>query len=116
MIIPYYIEYLSGRLDVPVYAEVPETRPGAELPPAFVIVEKTGSTENNKIKTASVAFQSWAPSLLAAMELNDEVKAAVEASIADGKISRAACTNDYNWTDETTKRHRMQAIFEIVYY
>lgn len=116
MIIPYYIEYLSGSLDVPVYAEVPETPPGGELPAAFVIVEKTGSTESNRIKTASVAFQSWAPSLLAAMELNEEVKAAVAASIADGKISRAACTNDYNWTDETTKRHRMQAIFEIVYY
>lgn len=116
MIIPYYIEYLSGCLDVPVFAEVPETQPGEELPAAFVTVEKTGSTERNKIKTASVAFQSWAPSLLAAMELNEAVKAAVAASIVSGKISRAACTNDYNWTDESTKRHRMQAIFEIVYY
>lgn len=116
MIVPYYIDYLSGMLDVPVLAEVPESRPAAELPPTFVIVEKTGSSETNKIKSASVAFQSWAPTLLEAMRLNETVKAAVAASIADSKISRAACTNDYNWTDGETKRHRMQAIFEIVYF
>lgn len=116
MIIPWYIEYLSARLDVPVYGEVPETRPDAPLPETFVVVEKTGSTETDKIKHATVAFQSWAPSLFDAMALNEEVKTAVASSVSESKISRAKCENDYNWTDDSIKQHRWQAMFDIVYY
>lgn len=116
MIVPWYIDYLGGCLDVPVYAEVPETTPDMPLPAAFVVVEKTGSAEADKIKHATVAFQSWAPSLYDAMLLNEETKAAVSASVAEGKISRAKCTNDYNWTAASTKQYRWQAMFDIVYY
>lgn len=116
MIITRIVEYLSGALEVPVYAEVPEARPDAPLPSAFVVVEKTGSTEQNHIKTANVAVQSWADSMLEAYDLNYEVKAAMRDFLELPSISSVRCTNDYNWTDDRTKQYRMQAMFDVIYY
>ena len=66
------LEYLSGALDVPCYMERPPGAPGT-----FAVLEKTGESRENYINTAILAVQSYAPTLLAAAELNEQVKTAM---------------------------------------
>lgn len=111
MIEKIILDYLNEALDVPVYMEVP-----ADIVESYVIVEKTGSSETNHIKEATLAIQSVAPSLYKAACLNEEVKAAMDSSITLGSIARAKCNSDYNFTDTTTKSYRYQAVYDVVYY
>lgn len=111
MIEKIILDYLNEALDVPVYMEVP-----ADIVESYVIVEKTGSSETNHIKEATLAVQSVAPSLYKAACLNEEVKTAMDNSITLGSIARAKCNSDYNFTDTTTKSYRYQAVYDVVYY
>lgn len=111
MIEPTIIAYLSERLDVPVYGMVPFN------PPAIMVtVEKTGSRRTNLIDAATLAIQSWAPSIEKAAQLNDQVKAAMADSVNLDAVSSCDLNADYNYTDNTRKRPRYQALFDIVYY
>ena len=105
------VDYLRDALPVPVSGEVP-IGPASE----FVTVEKTGSNERNHIKSATLAIQSWSGSQDSASILNEAVKAAMDNAITLDSISRSHCETDYNFTDTTTKRHRYQAVYEVVYH
>lgn len=107
----FIIDHLTGALQVPVKAEVPDPPPEE-----FVLVEKTGSSTANRVVTAQLAVQSWAGSLLGASELNEAVKAAMTGVLAHGEICAVRCETDYNFTDTTTKHYRYQAVFEVVHY
>ena len=88
------LDYLRDRLGVPVTMEVPEGASGT-----FVVLEKTGSSRQNYIRRATLAVQSYAPTLLLAAQLDDRV---IEAMLALPKLDRvAACRleRDYNFTD-----------------
>ena len=61
--------YLAEALSVPVRMEMPE-----HPPDALVLVEKTGSSETDHIRRATLAVQSYAPSLAEAARLNEQVK------------------------------------------
>jgi len=111
MIEPTIIAYLSERLDVPVYGMVPSNPPAT-----MVTVEKTGSRRTNLIDAATLAIQSWAPSIEKAAQLNDQVKAAMADSVNLDAVSSCDLNADYNYTDNTRKRPRYQALFDIVYY
>lgn len=111
MIEKIMLDYLSTALDVPVYMEAPEN-----APESYVLIEKTGSSENNHIKEATLAIQSIAPSLYKAACLNELVKDAMSKSISLGSIAKAKCNSDYNFTDTTTKSYRYQAVYDVVYY
>lgn len=101
--------YLSERLDCPVALE----RDNQSAP--FVLFEKTGSTLNNFINTASIAFQSYGRTMLEAAELNEQVKTAIlEMRELDG-ISKCSLNGDYNFTDTSTEDYRYQALFDITY-
>lgn len=106
------LEYLSGRLPVPVVMEVPET-----LPDCFVRVEKTGSGRRNLIDRATIAIQSYSShSLYQAASLNADVKAAMDGITAIDAVSSAKLNTDYNFTDAETKMYRYQAVYDVVYY
>lgn len=105
------LDYLSARLGVPVYMEVPSTPP-----PSFVVLEKTGSGRANHISRATLAVQSYAPTLLEAAQLNEAVKAAMDNAIDLDEVSRSALNSDYNFTDPQTKRYRYQAVYDITHY
>ena len=105
------ISYLSTALSVSVSGEIPEP-----MPAVFVTVEKTGSSELDHIKKATLAVQSWSGSQAEAAALNEEVKAAMNAALTLDSISRIHCESDYNFTDTMTRRNRYQAVFEVVYY
>ena len=111
MIEKVLIDYLSQALTVPVYLERPVNPPNE-----YVIIEKTGSSKQNQICSAMVAFQSYAKTLLAAATLNETVKAAVESSITLPEISRAKLNSDYNFTNTASKQYRYQAVFDITHY
>ena len=104
-------DFLLDRLVVPVTMEVPEGASGT-----FVVLEKTGSSRQNYIRRATLAVQSYAPTLLSAAQLDDRV---IEAMLALPELDRvAACRleRDYNFTDTETNKYRYQAVFAVTYY
>jgi len=104
-------DYLDEQLSVPVYYEVPD-----DAPQRYVTLEKTGSGKSNHINNATFAIQSWAESTYEAAELNELVKEAMDDIVVLDEISRSALNSDYNFTDVTTKRHRYQAVYDLVFY
>ena len=111
------LDYLIDVLDVPVYMEVPETHKNPSLTPSeFVRIEKTGSSRENHIFTATFAIQSYANSLYKAALLNEKVKEAMENIITLDEVASEDLNSDYNFTDESTKQPRYQAVFILVHY
>ena len=104
------LDWLAGALDVPVVMEVPET-----VPASLVVIEKTGSGEEDTLLSATLAIQSYAATLHGAAALNEAVKAAMGGLPALPNVFRCHCQTDYNWTDTRTKRRRYQAVFDIFY-
>ena len=104
------LDYLSANLTVPVFMEEP-----TEDLAAYVLIEKTGSSETNHIPTATLAFQSYGASLYDAAILNNTVKQAVNDAIQLDTISSVRLNSDYKFTDTTTKIYRDQALFFVTY-
>ena len=107
------LDYLLQTLGVPVFLEEPEPD---DLPARYIIIEKTGSSVENHIYSATFAIQSYAPTLYHAALLNEAVKDAMQEIIWLDEISRCELNSDYNYTDTATKRYRYQAVFDIVHY
>ena len=107
----FIILYLSGHLSVPVSGDVPAT-----LPASFVTVERTGGGAENKISSATIAVQSWAPTRAEAADLNALVIQQMENITEEPEISRCALDSSYNYTDISRKHPRYQAVFDIVHY
>lgn len=104
------LDYLAAQLTpIPVYMEVPE-----DPPATMVIIEKTGGGERDKIKTATLAIQSYAPTLFEASQLNETVKLAI-GSVDITSLFAAKLNSDYNYTDTSTKKYRYQAVFDFYY-
>lgn len=111
MIEPTVIAYLSEQLAVPVSGAVPSNPPDS-----FVTVEKTGGRRVNWVDQATLAIQSWAPTIEAAAALNDQVKAAMTDVVQLDSISACDLDADYNYTDTTRRHCRYQAVFDVVYF
>ena len=95
-----------------VYLEVPESPPDK-----YLIIEKTGSGEQNHIQQAMLAVQSISShSLLESLTINSAVKEAM-AHMAEVSTDIYSCrlNSDYNHTNVTTKEYRYQAVFNITY-
>lgn len=103
------INYLKKNLTAPVSIEKPS---GIKR---FVLIDKTGGGEENKIKSATIAIQSYDETLFKAAALNEEVKAAMESMKSETNISSVKLNTDYNFTDAETKEYRYQAIYDLVY-
>jgi hypothetical protein len=110
MIEKIYLDYLTERLDVPVYMEEP-----TEDLTDYVLIEKVGSSESNHIPTATLVFQSYGASLYDAALRNLLVKTLVANSVELDEISAVRLNSDYNFTDTTTKKYRYQALFVVTY-
>ena len=104
------LEYLNANLSVPAYTEMPE-----KAPKRFVLVEKTGSSVENYIYSATLAIQSYAESMFEAATLNEKVKKAMNDIIVLDSVSRSQLNTDYNFTDTTKKKYRYQAVYDLVY-
>lgn len=105
------LDYLRDRLGVPVTMEVPEGASGT-----FVVLEKTGSSRQNYIRRATLAVQSYAPTLLLAAQLDNAVIEAMLALPTFDQVGACKLERDYNFTDTETKKYRYQAVFAVTYY
>ena len=87
----------------------------AEAPETYVLIDKTGSSLQNGVRTASIAIQSCAPSLYEAAALNEIVIEDMLRITQLDAISACELDSDYNFTNTTTKQHRYQAVFDVTY-
>lgn len=104
------LDYLNKALSVPVYMEKPE-----QEPERYVLLEKTGSSVENHIKSATIAIQSYAGSLYEAAALNEEVKDAMDNIVILNEVMGSDLNSDYNFTDTTKKKYRYQAVYDLFY-
>lgn len=105
-------DYLTATLSpVPVYMEQPKSKPGT-----YVVIEKTGSGRENHISTATLALQSYAPTMFGAAYLNESVKNAMDNAITLPDVAASNLNSDYNYTDTTTKQYRYQAVYDLTHY
>ena len=107
----FLILYLSSRLPVRVSGDIP-----SPMPDSFVTVEQTGSRLENRIRSATIAVQSWAPTRAEAATLNELVENAMADAVSMPEISRCALDTSYNYTDISRKHPRYQAVFSVVHY
>ena len=103
-------DYLKETLNIGVYLEVEKDNP------PFIVLEKTGSREENYITRATIAVQSYGTSMYEAASLNAQVIDAMKQIIELDEISDCELNSDYNYTDTETKRYRYQAVFNITHY
>lgn len=116
MIEKIVLDYLSAYFadEVTVHTVKPKNK--NPFGGSFIVIEKTGSSLSNTLKSSVIAVQSYAPSLYEAAELNEMVKAAMLNIITLDDITRCALNSDYNFTDEDTKEYRYQAVFNLTHY
>lgn len=104
--------HLRERIEsIPVYLEIP-----ANPPNEFIAIDKTGGSQRNFLKTATIAVQSHAKSRYRAAVINEEVKAAMQLLPVQDEIAGCHLSSDYNFTNTATKWNRYQAVFEVTHY
>lgn len=104
------LNYLKEVLSVDVFMEIPP-----DPPETYVRIEKTGSSEEEYIETATFALQSYAESMYEAALLNREVIDKMRKIITLDEVFKVKLNSDYNFTDPSTKKYRYQCIFDITY-
>lgn len=104
-----FYQYLNTVLDVPAYMEQP-----ADPPDDFVVIEKTGSSTENHIETATLAIQSYGGTMYKAAVLNETLKQYMDAAVALPNVSSVKLNSDYNYTDVEKHRYRYQAVFDVI--
>lgn len=104
------LNYLKEVLSVDVFMEIPPNPPET-----YVRIEKTGSSEEEYIETATFAMQSYANSMYEAALLNREVIDKMRKIITLDEVFKVKLNSDYNFTDPSTKKYRYQCIFDITY-
>lgn len=105
------MDYLSERTSIPCYLSVPENASGT-----FYVLEKTGGSHAEGISGATLAVQSYAPTVAEASRANSRAKAALLDADELPQVIRCELNTDYNFPDTTRKRPRYQAVFETDYY
>lgn len=111
MIEKVILDYLTENASVAVKMMRPE-----KPPQKYIMIEKTGSYTENRVTTSTFAIQSYAPTLLEAAELNEDVKVLMDGIIDLNVISKAKLTSDHNFTNAATKQPRYQAVYDITHY
>ena len=105
------LDHLNGA-GIRALMEIPE---GGGTPP-FCIVQRTGGGEENHIRRATIAIQSYGETLFRAAELNERVVETMEDLPELPEIAACELNSDYEFTDTAKKQYRYQAVFDVVYY
>lgn len=103
--------FMESRLQVPLYLEYPENPPES-----FVILKKGDSVRENLLDSAMLVVDSYGPSLLAAAQLNEQVKIILDDLIQLNIINNSQRGGDYPAFDTKNKRHRYKAVQNITHY
>lgn len=83
---------------------------------SFLVVQKVGGGMSNRIRRATIAVQSYAPTLAECAELNEAVITVMENIIELADITACRLNSDYEFSKTSTKQPRYQAVFEVYYY
>lgn len=105
------LDYLAGELAVPVYMEIP-----AEATKPYVVIEKTGGTIRDFIKSTAITIQSYADTMYEASLLNENVKIAMASITSVASITDVDLNADTNYTDTEKKGYRYQSVFYVTHY
>lgn len=107
------IDYLGGVFpQIPVLAE----RPSEDIPEKYIVIDNTGTSETEHIKSSAVAVQSYGASLYEAAELNDQVMEEMKGILSLSEITSCRLNSAYNFSDTANKVYRYQAVFNISHY
>lgn len=113
-IINYLIRKNLTGIGEHVYAETP-----VDEPDEYLIVEQTGSGDENYIENVMVVVQTISRDrnngLSKVMAINETVIAAMKEMPEHEDVFRCHRNTDYNFTDTSTKKYRWQAVFDITY-
>lgn len=102
--------YLLDEQDLPVLFE---HRAGVG---ECYIIEKTGGSEENLIRSSTLAIQSYADSKARAAELNEILLELMLHAVKLDDVSAVSINSTYDYTDTAMKAYRYQAVFDIVHY
>jgi len=104
-------EFVEQRISAPLFFEYPKEAPGR-----FVILKMQTDPREEFLESAILVADSYAPSLLEAMRLNEEVKNALDALSELDCIAGSHRGGDYPFPDTANKRRRYQAVQNITHY
>lgn len=110
MIEKIVLDYLSSKLDIPIYLEEPK-----EKPKKYIVLENTG-TSGKYIKTCLMAIKSYDETLYKTAKLDFEVQKVMHQIIELNQITKCEMNSSYNYTDTETKRYRYQSVYDIFFY
>lgn len=112
MIAKILLDFLNAdtTLNTPAYMEVP-----TELTD-FILLDQTGTSQENHITTTTIAVQSYGATMWDAMTLNEKVKDAMERFLLLDIVTKVELETDYNFTNTETKQYRWQAVYNITHY
>ena len=112
----YVIDYLLDDLGIQTYGQMPDDPNPTDNPENFIVVQLTGSTVSNHIWESTLAIQSYSESLAKASRLNSAVIQSMLNIISQDEICRVHLNSAYEYTDESTKRPRYQAVIVLNHY
>lgn len=111
MIEVQFLDFVKQKLKIPAYLEEP-----AKPPKRYLVIEKTSAGGTLHLKEATLAVQSYAPTLKECAELSEEVINVARSFPEEDEVASISLNSEYNFTDTERKRHRYQAVFDIAYY
>ena len=103
--------YLDRVLTVPVTMER-----AAEPPGKYIVLERTGETVENMLRTATIVVQAYADSMYEAAVLCETVITEMQGITSVENVSACYLVSSYNFTDTSTKKYRYQAVFTVAYF
>lgn len=112
----FVIDYLERTLGISAYGQIPENPNPSDDPQDFIVVQLTGSTMADHLWESTLAIQSYSDTLAKASRLNSRAVRAMLDIISEKEISRSYLNSAYEYTDESTKQHRYQAVFVLNHY
>lgn len=104
--------HLTSALELPVLLEEPD----GTRPERYLILQRTGGSQREHIRSSTIAIQCYAGSLYEAAALCEEVIAAMERLSAHPEVSGCSLNSSYNYTNTTKHQYRYQAVYNITHY
>lgn len=106
------LEYLSGQQTAPVYTETPVNLEADE----YIIIERTGGSEQNHIREATIAVQTIAGSMFRAAEMAEDVREIMLDIVSLPSVFHCSVNaGPYNFTNTDTNEYRYQTVYTVNY-
>lgn len=112
MIEKLILDYLGGLMSIPVSVERAPNPPASE----YILIERTGGGEEEHIRDATIAVQSYADTMYRAASMMEEIVGHMLNITRLDAVSHVDVNSYYNFTDESEKKYRYQGVFDLVYF